>query len=75
MAAKKSTVTKRSAPLKRAPPRDAALARLEAEKAALAVRLAAAEDRIAALERQRDEALNRIEWVIDSLHTMAEDTG
>lgn len=45
---------------------------LSAENAALKKRLAAAEARIALLERQRDEALNRIAWVIDSINTLAE---
>ena len=48
------------------------LARLEADNAALRKQLAAAEARIAVLERQRDEALNRIAWVIDSINSLAE---
>jgi hypothetical protein len=48
----------------------AASARLEAENLALKKQLAAAEVRIALLERQRDEALNRIEWVIDSINSL-----
>jgi chromosome segregation ATPase len=47
-------------------------ARLQAENARLAEQIATAEARIAMLERQRDEALNRIEWVIDSIHSLAE---
>jgi hypothetical protein len=60
-AAKSSPATKRSP-----------TARLEAANAALIKQLAAAEARIAALEQQRDDALNRIEWVIDSLNSLAE---
>lgn len=45
---------------------------LEAENAALKKQLAAAEQRIALLERQRDAALNRIAWVIDSINSLAE---
>jgi hypothetical protein len=47
-------------------------ARLAAENVRLTEQLAAAEARIAILERQRDEALNRIEWVIDSINSLAE---
>jgi hypothetical protein len=47
-------------------------ARLEAENSALKKQLAAAELKIAMLERQRDAALNRIEWVIDSINSLAE---
>ncbi len=50
------------------------VARLEVDNAQLAAKLAAAELKIAVLERQRDEALNRINWVIDSLNTMVQDT-
>ena len=45
---------------------------LAAENAALKKRLASAQARIELLERQRDEALNRIAWVIDSINTLAE---
>lgn len=45
---------------------------LAAENAALKKQLAAAEAKIALLERQRDEALNRIAWVIDSINSLAE---
>ena len=48
------------------------LARLESENAVLKERLAAADLRVAMLERQRDEALNRIAWVIDSIKTLAD---
>jgi hypothetical protein len=42
------------------------------DNALLREQLAAAELRIAVLERQRDEALNRIEWVIDSINSLTE---
>ena len=45
---------------------------VENDAAALRKQLAAAEARIAVLERQRDEALNRIAWVIDSINSLAE---
>jgi hypothetical protein len=53
----------------------AAVKRLEAETAMLTKALAAAEARITELERQRDSALDRIEWVIDSLHSLREEQG
>ncbi len=49
--------------------------RLEAQNAQLAKALKDAEARIAELERQRDSALDRIEWVIDSLHSLREEQG
>jgi hypothetical protein len=48
------------------------IAQLESERDALKVELAAAEARIAALEQQRTELLNRIDWAIDSLHNLLE---
>jgi hypothetical protein len=48
------------------------VAQLERERDALKVALATAEARIAALERQRTELLNRIDWAIDSLHSLVE---
>ncbi len=47
-------------------------ANLEAENAALLEQLALAERRITDLELQRDEALNRIEWVIDAINSLTE---
>ncbi len=56
---------------------DKAMARLEGEVAtlrqerdALASDLAAARERIAALESTHEQAINRIDWVIDSLHNV-----
>lgn len=51
----------------------AKVARLEDERRGLQERLTAAEQKIAILERQRDEALNRIEWVIDSIRTLTDE--
>jgi hypothetical protein len=53
----------------------ALLKRMEARNAELAKALKGAEARIAELERQRDSALDRIEWVIDSLHSLREEQG
>jgi hypothetical protein len=50
-----------------------ALKRVAAQNALLTQSLKDAEARIAELERQRDSALDRIEWVIDSLHSLREE--
>ena len=51
------------------------VAGLEAERDRLAAELAAAKAHIATLEAARDQVLNRIDWVIDSLHSLARDSG
>lgn len=43
---------------------------LEAERDRLAAELEAAKARITALEEAREQVLNRIDWVIDSLHSL-----
>jgi hypothetical protein len=53
----------------------AAVKRLEMQNTQLSKALKDAEARIAELERQRDSALDRIEWVIDSLHSLREEQG
>jgi hypothetical protein len=45
---------------------------LERECERLKSQLAEANERIAALEQRRAEAVNRIDWVIDSLHNVLE---
>jgi len=45
---------------------------LERERDRLKVQLAEAKERIARLEESRAEAVNRIDWVIDSLHNVLE---
>lgn len=45
---------------------------LERECERLKAQLAEANERIAALEQRRAEAVNRIDWVIDSLHNVLE---
>ena len=59
---------------------DAAVERLEAsisalkrERDDLAARLASAQAEIAALDAARKAAIDRIDWVIDSLHTALQD--
>jgi outer membrane murein-binding lipoprotein Lpp len=46
---------------------------LKGERDALATELAAAKAEIAALDAARKDAINRIDWVIDSLHTALKD--
>ncbi len=46
------------------------IAALEAERDQLTVELKEAYRRIAALEQAREQALNRIDWVINSLHNL-----
>lgn len=69
-AASKSASVGKGASKKRATARNSAMpdqvARLEAE-------LAAARKRIAELESMHDDAVNRIDWVIDSLQTLIAD--
>ena len=61
-------------------PLQAAVERLEArvlelknERDGLAAELAAARAEIANLDAARIDAINRIDWVLDSLHTVLED--
>lgn len=51
----------------------ATLRAVEAERDALKRELEAARARIAELERAREQVLNRIDWVIDSLHNLIEE--
>ncbi len=46
---------------------------LGSDRRLLQQRLAEAEGKIELLERQREEALNRLEWVIDAIRALAED--
>ena len=43
---------------------------LKSERDELKRQLEAAQQRIAALEKQKEEAVNRIDWVIDSLNSL-----
>lgn len=51
------------------------IARLEAECQALKAELMAAREEIARLEKRQELVVNRIDWVIDSLHNLLEDEG
>jgi hypothetical protein len=78
LASKATSATARAAAPGKAPVAEtaaAAVKRLETQNAQLAQALKDAESRIAELERQRDSALDRIEWVIDSLHSLREEQG
>ncbi len=51
------------------------LERLEAECQALKAELVAAREEIARLEKRQELVVNRIDWVIDSLHNLLKDEG
>lgn len=51
----------------------AAAADLEAECLRLREELARAQARIAELEHNRDQVLDRIAWIVDSLHNLVDD--
>lgn len=82
MAKKVQQTTKRAAPAKparKAAKSGASLKKLEAEARALKTErdslraeLTAAKKRIAELEAINEDAVNRIDWVLDSLHTLLE---
>ncbi len=46
---------------------------IERERDILKAELETARAEIAALQQQRDQIVNRIDWIIDSLHTLLED--
>jgi hypothetical protein len=46
---------------------------LRAENARLRSELATAQQRIAELQQRASDALNRIDWVLDSLHNLPQD--
>jgi hypothetical protein len=73
-AAKKSVTAQAAGSLQVAVERlEARMAELKRERDALAVELAAAHQQITALEAARTQAINRIDWVLDSLQSLTED--
>lgn len=52
---------------------EARIRALEAERDRLMAELSAAQTRISDLERSREQIVNRIDWVIDSLHSLLEE--
>ncbi|MEQ8825866.1 MAG: DUF4164 family protein [Filomicrobium sp.] len=84
MAPRQPQKAKRAAPRKKAAPAElsSAMGRLETkvkqlqgERDQLKADLKAAETRIKELEAQQSDAVNRIDWVIDSLHNILDDKG
>ena len=74
MTTKAKVQAKRTAAKKEsAAPAKGAMKRLETENQELQARLKDAEQKVALLQRQRDDALNRLEWVIDSIRTLSEE--
>jgi uncharacterized coiled-coil DUF342 family protein len=82
MAARAGQKTKREAPSRRTGRASASgrssewydqrIKALEAERDRLKSQLSEAEERIGRLEESRSETVNRIDWVIDSLHNVLE---
>ncbi len=82
MAARAGQKTKRQAPSRRTGRASASsrstewydqrIKALEAERDRLKNQLTEAEERIGRLEESRNETVNRIDWVIDSLHNVLE---
>lgn len=73
-AAKKSVTAQAAGSLQVAVERlEARMAELKRERDALALELAAAHQQITALEAARTQAINRIDWVLDSLQSLTED--
>ena len=67
-----SAKAKRSASAKPGRKAEAAMGLAE-QNAKLATELSAAHERIAELERKHSEIVNRIDWVIDSLHNLTDE--
>ena len=72
--AKAASATVPAPPVASEPSPAARIRTLETERDRLQAELAAANKRIAALEVARDQVLDRIDWVIDSLHSLSDET-
>ncbi|MEQ1717691.1 MAG: hypothetical protein ABL907_17220 [Hyphomicrobium sp.] len=68
--AERSTAKAKRSEAAKAVPKSAGEVHWATEKACLEAELAAARVRIADLERKHAEIINRIDWVIDSLHNL-----
>ena len=68
----RSTAKSKRRDAAKAPPIPAASGGLGAENVRLKAELAQARERIADLELRQAEIINRIDWVIDALHTLAD---
>jgi hypothetical protein len=70
--ADRSTAKSKRADATSPPVKTPAAVDLSAENARLKAELAQARDRITDLELKQAEIINRIDWVIDSLHNLGE---
>jgi hypothetical protein len=68
--AERSTAKTRRPDSAKSPAKTGAAGGLSAENAQLKADLASAQERIADLELKQAEIINRIDWVIDSLHNL-----
>ena len=68
----RSTAKSKRPDAAKTPPNPAASGGLGAENARLKAELAEARERIADLELKHAEVINRIDWVIDSLHNLTD---
>ncbi len=63
----------RAAPAEGKRPAGGQVVALEKERDQLKAQLSAAQTQITKLEQARDEAVERIDWALDSLHSLLED--
>ncbi len=68
--AERNTAKSKRSDAGKAAPKEGLGADLATENARLEAELAAARARIAELEQKHEEIVNRIDWVIDSLHNL-----
>ncbi len=68
--AERNTAKSKRSDASKAAPKLGSSGDLAAENARLVTELAAARAKIAELEQKHEEIVNRIDWVIDSLHNL-----